>query len=317
MFVLKKSPERDFIILNITDPQLSDEESETTHPYYKIFDDTMKILLNRTHPDLITVTGDITWSHCKTAHKRFCDYMDALGIPWAPVWGNHDCDMPGTRETKVVEFFGRKNCLFENGDERFGNGNYIIRIDENDHPVEVLFMLDSHDREEYTNAAGVTEGVWAKLYQEQIKWLTDSAKEMPCECSVFLHIPIYAYREAWTAAFRADEYDPKSVRPEESTDGKFWRIDGCSGVKYEDICSYPEDDGVIAAIESAGNIGLVVAGHDHTNNFIIPWHGTKLVYGTKLGAGCYWDAHVSGGTVITVGSSGVKEVRHEYVRVEE
>ena len=314
MFVLKKDPARDFVILNITDPQLSDEESEPTHPYYRIFDNTVHELLARVKPDLITITGDITWSHCRTAHKRFCDYMDALGVKWAPVWGNHDCDQPNTREPKVVEFYGRKNCLFEDGDERFGSGNYIIRIDEGEKPVEALFMLDSHDREEYRKPDGTTEGVWAKLYPEQIEWLEETAKAMPCECSVFLHIPIYAYREAFAAAFRGDEYDPKNVTPEESSDPKYWRIEGCFGVKYEDICSYPEDEGAMAAIERAGNIALVVAGHDHSNNFVIPWHGTRLAYATKIGPGCYWDARVSGGTVIKIGSDGVKDIRHEYVK---
>ena len=315
MFILKKSPEKDFIILNITDPQLSDEESETDHLYYKIFDDTMKKLLDRVHPDLITVTGDISWSHCPIAHKRFCDYMDALGVKWAPVWGNHDCDMPGTREPKVVEFFGRKNCLFENGDERFGNGNYIIRIDEGEKPVEALFMLDSHDRMPYIDEKGEEKTAWAKLYPEQIEWMKKEAKAMPCECSVFLHIPIYAYREAFAAAFRGDEYDPRAVKVEESADTKFWRYGGCSGVMNEEerICSYPEDDGAMAAIEDAGNIRLIVCGHDHTNNFIIPWRGVKFVYGLKTGAGCYWKPDMSGGTVITIGSSGVKDVHHEFV----
>ena len=57
----------------------------------------------------------------------------------------------------------------------------------------------------------------------------------------------------------------------------------------------------------------MLCGHDHTNNFVVPWHGVKLAYALKMGAGCYWKPELSGGTVIKIGSDGVKELYHEYV----
>ena len=59
----------------------------------------------------------------------------------------------------------------------------------------------------------------------------------------------------------------------------------------------------------------VIAGHEHINNFSIPYEGIRLTYGTKLGMGCYWDADLNGGTVLTVTEQGVQELRHEYVDV--
>lgn len=313
MHTFYKNPDKDFVILNITDTQLGDEEWEEDHIHYKIFIYTMNELLKRVKPDLITVTGDITWSHCAYAHKRFADYMDSLDIPWAPIWGNHDCDIPGVREGKEKVLLESKNCLYEIGDRKFGSGNYVIRINEGERTVESLIMVDSHDREKVILDDGTEHDDWAKLYPEQIEWIRDTALSENNECSVFLHIPIYAYRTAFDEAFRGDMYSPEEVKPEESSDEKYWRIQGCTGVKYEGICSYPLDDGAMPEIEKAGNIRYMFCGHDHVNNFMVPYHGVNLCYAMKTGAACYWKDNVSGGTVIRISSEGIKEVKHEYV----
>ena len=313
MFTLRKDAKKDFVILNITDTQLSDEEWAPDHLHLKIFLHTMNELLTRVNPDLITVTGDITWAQCPDAHKKFCDYMDSLGLPWAPVWGNHDCDVPEVRSGKEKVFYESENCLFEAGNPALGNGNYVIRIKEDEKTVETLIMVDSHDRAKCTHPDGEEEYCWARLYPEQINWIRDTAVAEGNECSVFLHIPIYAYRTAFDEAFRADEFDPKSVDPQDSANPKYWRISGCSGVKYEDICSFAEDDGALEAIGQAKNIKYMFCGHDHVNNFMIPYHGITLAYAMKTGPACYWNDKVSGGTVITVGERGIKDVHHEYV----
>ena len=59
MFTLNKSKNKDFTILNLTDPQLKDIEWDENHPHYPLFMNTLKELINRVKPDFITVSGDI------------------------------------------------------------------------------------------------------------------------------------------------------------------------------------------------------------------------------------------------------------------
>ena len=85
---LAKSPSRDFVILNISDPQLS--TMEIYGEYGKIVEATIKKAVEETKPDLITLTGDNAW--CKPGYIRITQVIDSYGIPWAPVMGNHDGD---------------------------------------------------------------------------------------------------------------------------------------------------------------------------------------------------------------------------------
>ena len=66
-------------------------------------------------------------------------------------------------------------------------------------------------------------------------------------------------------------------------------------------------------IKELGSTKYIICGHDHTNNFVIPYEGVNFIYSMKAGAGCYWDPALSGGTVLRIGSNGVTEVRHELV----
>ena len=88
------------------------------------------------------------------------------------------------------------------------------------------------------------------------------------------------------------------------------------GVRYEEISSYPLEDGALDAILAAGTTKHVFAGHDHVNCFSIRYKGVDLVFTLKTGAGCYWDSRLNGGTVIRITENGVADVWHEFVDVQ-
>ena len=319
MITLKKSPDKDFIIMNISDPQLGNEEWNDDAHNREILVNTFAKIMDKVHPDLITVSGDLAWSHSYVAYNKLADMIDSYGIPWAPVWGNHDNEAgPENVEILVDIMKARKNCIYESGDPTLGNGNYVIAIEENGKIVEGVIMMDSHDRVEYINPQGEVDCAWAKVIPEQIDWYKDQVKalkDMGCnDTTVIMHIPIYAYREAAAAAFPKNT-EAKSITIEDSYKESSWNegYKNSFGVRWEGICSYPADDGMMDAILEAGTTKHVVAGHDHTNNFVIEYKGTKLIYSMKIGAGCYWTPKLNGGTVLTVTSNGVESVHHEYV----
>ena len=143
MKILQKSRDRDFVVLNLTDPQLNDEEWNPDHKNRKILEYTITELIRRVKPDLITISGDLAWAGCDYSYDMLADFLDSFGIPWAPVWGNHDNQNGAEYINGVAERYMRCSyCLYEKGNPLLGNGNYIISIEEDGKPIEAVFMLD-------------------------------------------------------------------------------------------------------------------------------------------------------------------------------
>ncbi len=317
MLLLRKQPERDFIILNLTDTQLSDAEwlDETGHNR-SVLIKTVQELVARTQPDLITVTGDLAWAKHHTSYRMLGAFLDGFGIPWAPIWGNHD-QQEGMEEVQhIVELYRHyPNFLYESGDVRLGNGNYVIGITQSDKLLAGLIMMDSHDRSPYINEQGEETQAWAKLTPPQLDWYeaqVRTLRQLGCESTaLLLHIPIYAYRtaiEEWKAL-------PSTVKTCDPSSGRLI-FTSKQGSCCEDVASYPADEGMFARICALESTKLVIAGHDHINNTILNHHGVQLVYSLKTGPGCYWDKALNGGTVLTVKADGHFTVHHEYVSAE-
>ena len=171
MFTLQKKKDKDFIVLNLSDPQLGDGEWDKNHRNYKILTETVKELVDRVHPDLITVSGDLSWAGNDAAYDSLADFLDSFQIPWAPVWGNHDNQGGAAYMDSVADrYLTHPYCLYEKGDPAIGNGNYIIKIEEDGKPAEAIIMMDSHDRDPWKDEKGEETRVWAKLIPEQLDW---------------------------------------------------------------------------------------------------------------------------------------------------
>ena len=321
MFTMKKQPGKDFVLLNLSDPQLGDGEWDAGHPNRRILEETVRELVRRVSPDLITVSGDLAWAGNDTAYDSLADLLDSAGVPWAPMWGNHD-NQGGAEyiESVVKRYLTHPLCLYERGPSELGNGNFVIRIEENGVPVEGILIMDSHDRAPYVNEKGETSEEWAKLWPEQIEWYREQIAALEADgcrdTTLIMHIPIYAYREAHAAAEKPG-IDPKSVTPAMADTPDVWNpgYESSFGVRHEGICSYPADEGMFDAILELGSTKTLIAGHDHVNNTVIRYRGVTFVYSLKAGPGCYWEPVLNGGTVLRIGESGVKEVQHEYVEI--
>lgn len=321
MRILKKNPNKDFIILNLTDPQLGDPEWEDGHVNRRIVEHTITQLVEKVQPDLITVSGDLAWAGYDHAYQMFGSLIESFQIPWTVVWGNHDNQNGAEYIEKLANMYMQfPHCLYEKGDSALGNGNYVIVIEENEKPVEALIMMDTHNQDDYVDAEGNTQRVWSKLTPAQIEWYKEQVrglKEMGCkDSSVILHIPIHAYSLASAAAYKTD-VKLNELTLEQSYGKECWNegYEDSVGVQYEGIACYPDDEGMFAAIKEMDNTKLVIAGHDHVNNWMIRYEGVLLVYGLKVGPGCYWNSRLNGGTVLKINENGVFEVSHEYVDV--
>ena len=322
MIVFQKQKDKDFTILNLTDIHTPREACKDGKIDSEILTYTISELVERVKPDLITVTGDFAYAHGDTtAYEYASKYLDSFGIPWAPVWGNHDNQAGPEFVDRLVEIYKEgKHILYESGEASLGNGNYVIAIEEEGKVVEGLIMMDGHDEMPYVNEKGESVMEWAKLLPEQMDWYREQVKalsERGCDdTTMMLHIPIYAYRDAFKAAMRSDI--PKdAITPELFQSGECWNegYKDSTGMGLESIGSYPEDDGVFEVIKEMKTTKRVITGHDHVNDWMINYQGVKLIFSLKTGPHSYWRPFMCGGTVLRVTSEGVADVHHEYVDI--
>ncbi len=113
-------------------------------------------IVKKTKPDLIALTGDSVFPFFPKAgtlnNKRqaqiFIRFMDQFRIPYAMVFGNHDCEMFSRyNKEKMAELFASgKYSIFTKGrPEIYGVGNYFLNLtDEQGRVLLPLVFLDSN-----------------------------------------------------------------------------------------------------------------------------------------------------------------------------
>lgn len=302
---IKKNPDEDFVILNLADLQLKDdlvyeEQGEKT-------EEMIDKLVNETQPDLITLTGDNAWG--TIAYIKLVHQIDSYGIPWAPVMGNHDGQCLINEFWAAHLLYKAENCLFEFGPENMGYGNYIINITENGKIIHTLYMLDTHNNAEYILEDGSTAGGYDHLWDNQIEWYKWAVNGIngiageTVESSVFIHIPVCEYKDAWVKACGSDETG--TLTPTLAP--------AAIGIKGEGVSCPPVNNGFFGVCKELGSTKNIFVGHDHANNFQIYHEGIRLNYMLKTGYGAYYTEGLTGGTVISVDSDGSAYAEHIYV----
>ena len=302
---LEKDPDKDFVVLNLTDVQMGD--SDTFGDAGALAKATIDKLVDETKPDLITLTGDNGGAFL--AYNELIRLLDGYGIPWAPVMGNHDGDN-GARLSEywcAYRFSKAKNCVFRFGPKDMGFGNYIIQVCEGDKIVHTLYMMDTHsDLDGGANINGPKEGGYDHLWENQLKWYawavngTNALAGRTVESSVMFHIPVCEYNDAWNMAT-----EDGAIKPEYA--------DSCFGEKNEPVCCPPENNGFFDLMLQLGSTKNVVVGHDHTNTYSIPYKGIRLSYSLKTGMGAYWKETLNGGSTLTIDASGHAAFAHHFV----
>lgn len=303
---LEKEPGKDFVILNLTDIQLIDSQSEGAEGEF--VRKTIEKMVKDEKPDLITMTGDNAWQ--SGAYMDIAKYLSSLDIPWAPIMGNHDGQGCPDEFWCAYVLANSKNSLFKFGPENMGYGNYIINITENGKIIHTLFMTDTHSDADYPDGKGGTFSDYDHLWQNQFdwyRWAVNGIKKIDgktVESTVFMHIPVYEF----LTVLNEGQYDT-------STD-TFKNPDYADafGVCHETPCPPPVNTGFFALCKELGSTKNIIAGHDHRNDFSVSYQGIRLTYALKCGAGCYWEEELNGGTKISINSDGNALVEHIYVK---
>ncbi len=305
---LEKDPDKDFVVLNLTDVQLDDDEVYGKQGIYT--ESLIRMLVDDHKPDLITLSGDNAWG--TMAYIELINLVDSFGIPWAPVMGNHD------GQGCISEFWAAflltqaENCLFRFGPRDMGYGNYFINVTENGKIIHTFFMMDTHNNGTFTDADGKeVEGydhLW-KNQQDWYKWAVNGIAAIAgktVESTVIMHIPVVEYADAWDMVKMDKEgHEYGVIDPSYS--------DIASGRRREYVCSSPVNNGFFSLCKELGSTKNMLVGHDHVNDFSILYQGIRLTYAVKTGFSCYWDNDMVGATTITVNSLGNATIHQNYV----
>jgi 3',5'-cyclic AMP phosphodiesterase CpdA len=292
--VLDKKNGKDFVILNLTDIHFSDYDIRMPLGLAAAF--TLRRLVRDVRPDLITVTGDIVCAASAYNSIRYLtDLFTSFGIPWAPVFGNHEDETNCDKNYLADIMMKSPCCLLRKGPSSMGVGNYIVVIaDENGKPVETLFMTDSKHSQPDSS---------------QAEWIiSEGAKITDGEKSVFMHIPLPEYQAAYDAAF-------------DTVSGKWREGFAAFGEQHEKICCERDKDGnpvyrgFLDKIRSVKGLKYVFCGHEHLNDWSVLYNGVRLTYTLKVGRGSGFRLNFNGGTVITVGDNGIKSIAHRSTRL--
>jgi len=321
MKILNKRQDRPFVVLNLSDIQMFDIAWDKSAEARHILIKTVTQLVEKTVPDLITVSGDVAWSGNNKSYENVSDFLDSFGRPWAPILGNHDHGfmtlVPGMTAAEIVS--KRTNCIFEYGDPALGIGNYIVRIEENGKPIHDIFMMDTHKNkcvimEDGEYDRGCSDDLWPKQMDWYEKAVDDARMAGVKESSIIMHIPLYNYIEAAAAAFKAD-VDPCSVPAGDGMQTGCWNegYESSFGVLHEPISACDYDDKQFERILKKAHTKTILVGHDHFNNFVIPYRGVVLAYALKTGCGWSWDPKSNGGTTLTIDSNGSVKIKHHYI----
>lgn len=289
---VQKNPDKDFVILNLADVQMCDLEDIWHMGKIKSEIDE---LIKQTKPDLITLTGDQTWSNENLISlTSLIRWLDSYKIPYAPVFGNHDYG--NSKNSSVLDqnaccdlYERGKYSLFSRGPSNLGTlGNYIINIVEDGKIYKTLYMLDSGYEDKITSA----QIAWTAWNAEGIKQANGGTYS---EGMVFLHKPLpeYAY------AYHELTYDQKQeIEPYFN-----YSISGSMQNGFFDMAK-------------TKNITDIVCGHQHGNNFTLSYEGVRLTFALKTGElGGYIEndeVYLNGATYITL-SSATTTINNYYV----
>lgn len=278
---ISKEKGKDFVILNLADVQLCDLEDIFRMPTIK---KEIRYLVDAVKPDLITLTGDQTWSNENfISLTSLIRWLESFGIPYAPVFGNHDYGNEKNSavlgQNKCCDLYeSAKNCLFKRGPTNIGTlGNYVFNVVEDGKIFKTVYMLDSGYEDKITDG----QKAWALWNAEGIK----AACGYYPESLAFMHKPLPEYRLAY--------YDYPS--------GETQAI-GDVHVHYS---LYGSAQNGFFDLAKSINVKDIVCGHQHGNNFTLLYSGVRLTFALKTGelGGFYQDesVYLNGATVLRLG----------------
>ncbi|MBQ2973836.1 MAG: metallophosphoesterase [Clostridia bacterium] len=293
---------------------------------------TVAAMITAEKPDFVIVTGDAAYPvpfqagtfNNMSGAKLLAELMETLGVYWTISYGNHDTEAYSFYDREdITEFYEQyPHCLLRKGPEDVdGFGNQVFNIVKSNGVItRSLFTVDSHS---YVD--GDFFGVMWKydnIHDNQIEWYRETVKanqthnmmksysssdskfleENPTalnpKSSVFLHVPLSEYKDAWNEYVENGYADTENVRYNYGKAGESGKV------VYPGIY----EDEFFETMQELHSTDSVFCGHDHLNNFSVNYKGIDLTYSYSVDylayVGIYKLGSQRGCTVINVAEDG-------------
>lgn len=295
--VMEKAADRDFKILAITDVQFDNPFKSKK----QIKSDLAK-MVEKERPDMIVTVGDNFAGIFNHFHvKAFVDMMDSFGLPWAPIYGNHERDFKADLVYLGQQMQQSDLCLFKIGPTNIdGVGNYFINIHQNGAPIASLIMMDCNEeiflKDEEGNKAGA---YYESPRHSQVEWYRDNVNGITAATGkvvpsvLFTHTPLPQFKTAY------DLYNHNS-----------------SEVQYMygegEVGGGAIDYGLFDAVLELGSTRYMFFGHEHENTLGLEYKGIHMCFVVKTGNFSSYREGKTGGTIITISDNGKISSRQLY-----
>ena len=303
---IKMQEGKPFRILQLTDIHLGG--SVWTKKKDTITLNAVKLLIEEAKPDFIAVTGDVAYPlffwpaplfGCSTNNrktsKKLTDLIESYNIPWAFVFGNHDCE-PWSKCTKdqMADFYeSLPNCVFQKGEYKgTDRGNYCIKLLNPDGTLNNLLMFI--DSNAYLSKL-FTSG-FDTIHDDQIEWyketvLKNSSEGTKAPSLAFFHIPPKEFKDAFEKFYRGDKDVIYHCGFVQEKDNYFGYPKTIEGKFFDEMVKF-------------GSLKGFFCGHDHLNTISLTYKGIQMTYGMSLDNLAYlkikkWHQQ-RGGTIITI-----------------
>lgn len=270
-FVVEVEAGRDPVILQLTDPQFNNATQMEERAFAP-----MRETILATNPDLILVTGDIVYGkydHDGLAFAAFVEFMESFGIPWAPVFGNHENEANIGVDWQCEQLENAEHCLFKRG-TLTGNGNYTVAVAQGDRLARVFYMLDSNGCTSPSAASADKVKKSEGFAEDQITWYTDHIRTLreaapDVKISFAFHIQPAIFTEALKGY---GNYFP--VYLDQKGDGST----GIIGLQVPTV--WDKNFTVWKGLKSLG-VDSIFVGHEHCISASLVYEGVRLQFGQK------------------------------------
>ncbi len=262
-------------------------------------------IINAEKPDFVIVSGDIVYPvpfqagtfNNKSGAKIFAELMETLGVYWTATYGNHDTEAYSYYDREEITDFYKEypHCLMRDGAKDVdGYGNQVFNIvNSNGVITRSLYTIDSHS---YVD--GDYFGIFWKydnIHENQIEWYKNTVEAnrkhnmmklysssfatafgaidtLNPPSSVFLHIPLTEYKDAWY------EYADNGYTNTENVKLNY----GTAGESGQIVFPGIYEDNFFETMQELHSTDSVFCGHDHLNNFSLNYKGIDLNYSYSI-----------------------------------
>lgn len=289
-------------------------------------------MISAEKPDLVIITGDVAYPvffqagtfNNKSGAKLFAELMETLGVYWTVSYGNHDTEAYSYFDREEITDFYKEypHCLMRDGAQSVdGCGNQVFNVVKSNGVItRSLYTVDSHS---YVD--GDYLGIMWKydnIHDNQIEWYKNTVEAnnkqnqmkhyassdsafleknptvLNIPSSVFLHVPLSEYKDAWNEYVENDYTDTESVKYNYGAAGESGKV------VYHGLY----EDEFFETMQELGSTDTVFCGHDHLNNFSVNYEGIDLTYSYSVDylaySGIYKLGSQRGCTVINIDENG-------------